>query len=268
VGSKPAANTLHNCLVAPTVQHGLRSGPAGPSLRHIALASVRLAQRQLQRNVSRHNPPPKKERKLMNEMKARQLRRPTGLFGMYASKKLEKKNYFTYEYTLPLIITKENDKILEIGYGTGIVLNILAKRNNTLKLYGIDFSKVMYRAAKRKNKEYIINNQMFISYGDILYYNIESNFDVIYGINVTYFWDDLSKYLLKIHSLLNKEGKFYINMASIERLEKLELTNSPIFNKYSLQYVSKALEETGYKNIHYEINKSNIGDSYIIISNK
>jgi SAM-dependent methyltransferase len=204
----------------------------------------------------------------MLERKAEQYRKPHGLYGYYTSWVMERRNTATYKWALPLIKRQDNDKILEVGYGTGTGLNQIAKENKTVKLFGVDFSKVMFNSASRKNRGFINSGQMRLTCEDVLRYNSEKDFNVIYGLNVIYFWDDLQGYLSRIRDLLKQDGKLYLYMSSSERLDKLDFTRNDIFIKRPLKQVMDALTQTGFRNTGYMVNKTAIGDSYLISAQK
>ncbi len=199
---------------------------------------------------------------------ARQYRRPEGLLGEIISGRMERKNEKTYNWVIPFIDTADNDKLLEVGFGTGLGINVLAEKNKNTKIYGIDLSKVMILKAKKRNQYYINDKRVFLSCGDLLDYNMENDFNRILSINVLYFWNELNIYFNKIYNLLKEKGIFYLYMSSPERLDKIVFTRNEIFNKYTKDDVIKGLEKAKFKKIRYETNETNTGNSYLIISEK
>ncbi len=204
----------------------------------------------------------------MSKMIAKQYRKPSGLLGKIISGKMEKRNEKTYRWVMPLIKTIDGDKILEIGYGAGTGINSLACRDQNITIYGIDFSRVMYKKAVRKNKIHSDKNQIFLSHGDLLTYTIEKNFSKIFGINVLYFWNDLGRYFTKIFNLLKENGALYLYMSSPERLDKISLTRNEIFNKYTLDDVIIVLSASNFKNIRYETNETDMGKAFLIFAER
>jgi arsenite methyltransferase len=198
---------------------------------------------------------------------AEQFKRPRGLHGYSVSKQMEKRNVATYAWVLPQIKVRDNDKVLEIGYGTGVLLNELARGNKTLKLFGSDFSRVMYNAAGRKNKAFLEQGRISLAHGDVLDYK-EGGFNVIYALNVTYFWDDLPKHLAKVRELLGEGGRLYFYMSSPEHLDKIEFTHNEVFNKYSLAEVLTALKQTGYHNVGHTVRQTELGEGYLVAAEK
>jgi cyclopropane fatty-acyl-phospholipid synthase-like methyltransferase len=205
---------------------------------------------------------------MIKKIIAKQFRKPFGLLGFMASKLMDKGNLQTINWIFSLLDPKENENILEIGYGSGILLNKLANLNINLKLSGIDFSKLMYKRAIKTNKEFIQNKVLKLSHGDILNYNEDVLFDKIVAINVIYFWDDINKYITKINSILNKSGKIYLYMTDPKELVKIKFTTTNIFNKYTIDYVINELNKFNFTKVSYEIGKTNVAKAYCIIIEK
>jgi len=72
-----------------------------------------------------------------------QFKKPTGFLGRLVSSLMIKGNRSYYETVLKDLKIHSNDKILEIGYGPGIGINLISKRFETCDIYGIDFSELM-----------------------------------------------------------------------------------------------------------------------------
>jgi cyclopropane fatty-acyl-phospholipid synthase-like methyltransferase len=199
---------------------------------------------------------------------AGQFKKPEGLAGRLVAKIMEKGNQKTYDWMISLLDIKKNDRIFEIGFGTGFVLNSLAGANNDITLYGIDFSKVMFKKAYKRNKKYIDQKKVFIKYGDLLDYNDSKNFNKIFGINVIYFWKDLESYFTKIYDLLKEKGALLLYMADKEELIKLKFTATDVFNKYTPEHITGILNKCGFKKTGFTIGKTNMEKAYCIIGEK
>lgn len=192
-------------------------------------------------------------KKFILNLYAKQLKRPSGLFGKYLAKKMQQAHYNTYTWIISLIDFNNVKNILEIGYGTGVPLSLIASEHPDINLYGIDFSEVMYNKAIITNKSFIEKEKMFLEFGDVINYSPAVKFDAVYCINVIYFWNDLNKYLSKVSSLLNPGGKFYIYMTSPETLLKLGLGLTDTFNKYSVEDAAAALRQCGFSKTEYVV---------------
>lgn len=102
----------------------------------------------------------------------------------------------------------QHERIFEIGYGNGLVVNMITSNLNCW-VESVDFSKLMFNEARKRNKEHIINHKVKLYYGDFLKYNLpENSYDKIFCQNVVYFRDDLLTPFTKIRNGLKQNGIF------------------------------------------------------------
>jgi ubiquinone/menaquinone biosynthesis C-methylase UbiE len=178
-----------------------------------------------------------------------QFKKPTGFWGKIVSAFMIKGNKYAYEKLIREFDIQQNDTILEIGYGPGWGIKYLTKMHESCSIYGVDFSELMFTKASRVNKKTIDDNKVKLLFGDFLDVDFANNhFDKIFCINVVYFWEDLQKPFVKIHSLLQDEGKFSIFMAKKEDLNRFKFTVDDVFNKYALEQVIENLKMAGFSN--------------------
>jgi SAM-dependent methyltransferase len=177
---------------------------------------------------------------------------------------MEERNAPAYDWLLPRLALRDGNKVLEIGYGTGSGLAALAAAHAALKLFGIDFSRVMYRRARKKNRDAIKQGRVSLSYGDVIDYDRERDFDLIFCVNVIYFWNDLPAHLGHVSSLLKKGAVFQIFMASPERLAQVSHTHSAVFNKYTLEAVTANLRRAGFELDAGQTFETGMGPAYLV----
>jgi SAM-dependent methyltransferase len=182
-------------------------------------------------------------------------KKPAGLIGRITSNIMTKGNRSNYDVLLKDMAIRDNDKILEIGYGPGIGIGMIAAVCASCSIYGIDFSKLMYNKATATNKGFIEAGKVKLLYGDFISTDIQTGgFDKIFCINVVYFWNDLQPPFKKIKALLNSSGKFYFYMAHPDFLKKLNPADD-IFNRYSIEEVAEALSVAGFSRVDHYFNK-------------
>jgi cyclopropane fatty-acyl-phospholipid synthase-like methyltransferase len=185
-----------------------------------------------------------------------QFKKPTGIPGKIISDLMIIGNRPAYETMIKDLEIRPNDKILEIGYGPGVGIDIISKRFETCDIYGIDFSELMYRRAAKRNKKVIEKNRVHLLLGDFVDTKIGMiSFDKIFCINVVYFWNNLQKPFERVRSLLKDDGIFCFYMEKKDDLNKLKFTKDEIFNKYSIEQISAALESAGFKEVDYHFNR-------------
>jgi ubiquinone/menaquinone biosynthesis C-methylase UbiE len=181
-----------------------------------------------------------------------QFKKPTGTLGKLISNLMIIGNRSAYKTLIKELTPYSNGKILEIGYGPGIGIALISKKFESCDIYGIDFSELMLRRATNRNRQLIINNRVHLILGDFIEAEINtSGFNVIYCINVVYFWDDLHKPFERIRSLLKNDGLFCFYMASREDLDKIKFAKNDIFNKYSIEQITEALKSAGFGKVEY-----------------
>jgi SAM-dependent methyltransferase len=181
----------------------------------------------------------------------KQFRKPSGFLGKITANKMLRSNSIEYEKIIDTLNIKPNAKLFEIGYGPGYGLGrILDEFNCTIT--GLDFSELMYKQAKKRNAQYIEKRKLDLHYGDFFDSRFNfSEFDLVYCLNVVYFWKDLLTPFKKINNMLNPNGAFCFYMAGNKLLNKLNVSDNGIFNKHDIDEARDALGKAGFKNITY-----------------
>lgn len=165
-----------------------------------------------------------------------------------------KGNRPAYDVLLKDMEVQPGEKVLEIGYGPGIGIHLLSTAVNC-QIYGVDFSELMHKKASKRNKKVIASGNVKLLYGDFVETQINTDgFDKIFCLNVVYFWEDLIPPFVKIRSLLKDGGAFYFYMAKKEDLSKLKFTDDSIFNKYTIEEVTEALNNAGFRSVSHHFN--------------
>ena len=186
---------------------------------------------------------------------AGQFKKPTGWFGNYSSRIMIRGNHDKYNTLIKDMDIQPDNKILEIGYGPGIGIQMIWHLCTSCIIHGIDFSRLMFKKASKYNKLAIGQSKVHLQFGDYLETNFTQNqYDKIFCLNVIYFWDELSKPLQKTHSLLKTDGGFYIYMASAHFLNEKKAPDN-VFNKYSIEQVVAALNSAGFSRVEHYFNK-------------
>ena len=94
-----------------------------------------------------------------------QFKKPSGLLGRIISLVMIKGNSPEYDRIIPELDIRQNDRILEIGYGHGLGVDRISTMYECY-ITGIDFSELMYKQATRRNWKHIRNKKVELYYGD------------------------------------------------------------------------------------------------------
>jgi cyclopropane fatty-acyl-phospholipid synthase-like methyltransferase len=182
---------------------------------------------------------------------ASQFKKPTGLLGIFTSYLMMKSNREKYNRVINDLDLQPHDKLLEIGYGLGMGIQMVAKRCSTCTIHGIDFSRLMYEKASYYNKRYIDSGRVQLQYGDFLKTSVlHTDYDKVFCLNVVHFWEELDNPFRKVSSLLKKGGAFHIYMLDKNTLMNKKVPDS-VVKKHSIDQVLEALKSAGFQNVEY-----------------
>jgi SAM-dependent methyltransferase len=190
----------------------------------------------------------------------KQFRQPGGFLGRIIAFLMRNGNRSAYSIMIPLLNIQAEDLLLEIGYGHGYGIKRIMK-NFTCSVHGIDFSKLMFKQASKLNRKAIKENRVNLFFGDIRTYTpFSMKYSKIYCLNVIYFWEELEIPFNRIKSMLQANGCFYIHMTHPDNLNRLKISQTPIFNKHTIDEVVNKLHVAGFEKVNYIFEKN---DYYI-----
>jgi SAM-dependent methyltransferase len=194
-----------------------------------------------------------------NPLFAPQFLKPQGLFGMLVSKVMRDNNFFVYPGIEQHADFRDNERILEIGYGPGVGIDYFLNKYR-VQIDGVDFSKMMFLEASKRNKAHIKNGSLKLYHGDFESFLPERGaYDHVIFANVIYFWADLHGIFKKIHTLLTPDGTLVFYMSNKGLLDKNRVADNPLFIKYTDSYVTGVLAEAQFTDIstHSIVNQNN-----------
>ena len=192
-------------------------------------------------------------------------RNPNGIGGKITTKIMNIMNQKQYKAVLDNLNFENNDVLLDIGFGNGYLINKLLKKNNNIKIFGIDISKDMVNIVSKIFKKHIDNNCLTLLLENLNNKTTFKNemFNKIYTVNTIYFWDDLQKCFSEIKRILKPNGIFINAIYTKKQLDKTKFSKKG-FNKYTKEEIIKITEENGMTIKKIIEIKENI--SYCIIS--
>ena len=184
--------------------------------------------------------------KLIFEKIGAQFRKPSGFGGVLSTFLMNRLNRRQYAATTRALSLTENDRVLDIGFGNGFMLQKLERLNNC-EYYGIEISNDMVSSASKRNRNAVAERRMKLQLGDVQKTDFDDNFfDKIYTINTVYFWSDLKHGLTEIYRILKNGGIFINTIYSCEYLDSLPCTQTG-FAKYSLDKLTDTATQCGFK---------------------
>ena len=173
---------------------------------------------------------------------SKQARKPSGIFGwVIAPIIFDKGNIELNDFVYDALAINKKDHLLEIGFGTGKLMNKITPHLEEGSIDGIDFSKTMVDLAKKKNRKYIKQGKTKIHLGNFDAVSFgEDTYDKIFTVNTVYFWQNPTQTITKINRLLKPGGRVIIGFHAKHEMEKMSLHND-IFKYYSPHDMKKLL---------------------------
>ena len=184
---------------------------------------------------------------------ARQLRQPAGWVGSHVFAPLMNSgNRRIIESTIALLQIAPHHQVLEIGFGGGAGLALLAKRVQTGVILGLDLSPDMVAHAERRFQTEIAAGRMAVQLGNIcsLPY-ADENFDRAFTINTIYFWPDTQQGLAELRRVLKPDGRAAVAIRSKEKMTRVKFARHG-FRLFSADELAEAMRQAGFRNLKVE----------------
>jgi ubiquinone/menaquinone biosynthesis C-methylase UbiE len=136
-----------------------------------------------------------------------QLARPTGILGRIAGHWMALSNKERSWWVLPLLEISDKDRVLEVGFGSGVDVRRVSEIAAHGFVAGIDHSEVMMQQARRRNAAAIGAGRVDLQLGCAtrLPY-ADGAFDKVFSINVAPFWDKPEAAIHEMHRVLRQGG--------------------------------------------------------------
>lgn len=136
-----------------------------------------------------------------------QFHQPTGWMGWCIGQLMALKNRSRSEWVIELIQVQPQDRILEVGFGSGADIRRVSALAPHGFVAGIDHSAVMVQQARNRNATAIRAQRVDLQCvtADAIPY-ADANFDKIFAINVAHFWTQPLKVLAELRRVLKPGG--------------------------------------------------------------
>ena len=144
-----------------------------------------------------------------------QFGQPTGLFGEIAGRIMARtrSNTERTRWTLSLLDLKAADRVLEIGFGPGIAIQLASRIASQGLVAGVDHSQVMVRHATKRNARAVREGRVELRLGSAEELPaFDQPFDKIFTINSIHFWENPVESLKRLRQLLKPGGLVAITL--------------------------------------------------------
>jgi ubiquinone/menaquinone biosynthesis C-methylase UbiE len=180
-----------------------------------------------------------------------QFARPTGWIGWCIGQLMAVKNRQRSEWVIDLLKIQPDDRILEIGFGSGMDIYRVSALATRGFVAGIDRSEVMVRQARRRNAAAIQAGRVELQQASAsaIPYD-DATFDKIFSINVAHFWTNPQSVLAELRRVVKpggtiaiaiqpripkatettsqETGQFLVNLFTAAGFERVQLSTMPM----------------------------------------
>ena len=178
---------------------------------------------------------------------SQQARKPYGWFGRWIMSNIfdfgsARLNRLVYD----ILSLQTGDHILEIGCGTGKLIDKIARIIDDCVVEGVDFSDTMVSIARRNNRNHIENGKVVINEGNVDNMQFKPvAFNKICSVNPIYFWSNPDSTIQVIHRFLKRDGMLLLGYEDIAQLERRRL-DAGILRFYTKFEVETLLSNAGF----------------------
>jgi arsenite methyltransferase len=181
---------------------------------------------------------------------ARQLSRPTGLFGRIMGRLMNKHNAKLNAYAVQQLDLTPSDRVLEIGFGGGVTLPSLIA--GAAFVGGVDRSTEMVRLATARFSEAVSAGRAIFREGKVEELPFEpSSFEKVCTVNTVYFWRSLDAGFAEIHRVLSPSGRVVVGFLPKEHMDRMGMPTD-IFTSRAPEDVVAALVKVGFSDVRIE----------------
>ena len=196
----------------------------------------------------------------IGEFIAGQLRLPSGWFGRFVvASILNRGNAPMNELTLKLLDLAPGDRVLEVGFGGGDLINRMLPMVSRGRIAGADPSPEMVALCARRFREAIGAGRLELRQAgaEALPY-ASDEFTKACGVNTIYFWPDPARCLLELKRTLRGGGRLVLTFNPRATAEKLPYTRHG-FTLYEPDEVRRLLEAAGFRDVRIAAGTSRLG---------
>jgi cyclopropane fatty-acyl-phospholipid synthase-like methyltransferase len=186
--------------------------------------------------------------KNMREKRMSQAMRPRGRTGKIFGWLMDRANKPAYRWVVDQLKPAPPKSLLEIGFGTGALLRMAAKKLKPEKIAGVDPSGLMLETAQKKLRKFAKRKKDRIAVdlknGDDTLLPKDGPYDAILALHSFQFWSHPATTLAVLHSMIAPGGKLVL----VLRLhgKRAKVPNPLSRGPDEITAVAHALQDSGF----------------------
>jgi ubiquinone/menaquinone biosynthesis C-methylase UbiE len=134
--------------------------------------------------------------------------RPSGILGRFGGMIMARTNAEFGVWVCDLLEIEPADRLLEVGFGPGVIIRCVSERAREGWAAGVDLSPEMVEQARIRNAPAIREGRVDLRYGSVANLPFhDSSFDKALAVNSMQVWPDASAGLLEMRRVLKPGGR-------------------------------------------------------------
>lgn len=185
---------------------------------------------------------------MFDRLSARELGRPSSWVGRFILGPLwNRRNRALNDVALQRLTLSADDRVLEIGFGPGYLIGLIASRVERGRIAGIDASAAMVGYARRGHRSLVRAGRLDLRCGAVESLPFASNsFTQVVSVNSIFYWTDPGAAFAEMGRVLTEDGRVVLVFTDKGSLERRG------FSRHGLNLVKPAevagmLEEIGFE---------------------
>jgi SAM-dependent methyltransferase len=113
-------------------------------------------------------------------------------------------------WAVDVLAVAPSERILEIGCGRGVAVELICERLRNGQITGIDRSPIAIAAAKARNRSHLRSGKARLLNVALSHAALDERFDKVFAVNVNVFWLGPAKELTAIRQMLAPGARLYV----------------------------------------------------------
>lgn len=181
---------------------------------------------------------------------------PRGWTGSIVGHLMAFKNQPMNRLAVELLDVWPADVILEIGFGPGKAIGLLATETPAKVIVGIDSSDVMFRQASWRNRRWILSGRAELHRASATSIPFpDEYFSKAFAVNSFHHWEDQATGLAEVRRVLKPSGMLLLCLRM--ELAKPKFASAPGLSDEQVEQAKQLLKTTGFCDIRQE--ERNVG---------
>jgi ubiquinone/menaquinone biosynthesis C-methylase UbiE len=145
----------------------------------------------------------------------KQYPRPQGIVGYLAGELMVHQHETETTWTVSVADVQPVDSVLEIGFGAGKAIALLAEKTSSGSVTGVDLSPTMVRHARTRNARAVRAGRVLLQQADAAQLPFaDQQFNKVISIHSLYFWPERSAVFAEIFRVLKPGGTCIVTFST------------------------------------------------------